>query len=149
MAALQEAQQAADWDRSRYLYPTIGLKSGTPVVELGKGWKELRRRVTLYKDQQSQLTWTLEISQTLRHQPGSIHYLVRGPSHIYSRGLPGLASVREDVPNSRETWDPREWRGLARGGVRDMGTSSHRQMWGGMGWGTVRGRARRGIMTGL
>jgi hypothetical protein len=26
------------------LHPTNGLKSGTPVVELGKGWKKLRRR---------------------------------------------------------------------------------------------------------
>ena len=33
-------------ERRRYLYLTIGLKSGTPVVELGKSWKKLRRRVT-------------------------------------------------------------------------------------------------------
>ena len=25
-----------------YLHPAIGLESGTPVVELGKGWKKLR-----------------------------------------------------------------------------------------------------------
>ena len=30
----------------RYLYPTNGLKSGTPVVELGKDWKKLRRSAT-------------------------------------------------------------------------------------------------------
>jgi hypothetical protein len=38
------------------------------VVELEKGWKKLRRRVTPEEDQQSQLTWNPEISQTLSHQ---------------------------------------------------------------------------------
>jgi hypothetical protein len=28
------------------LYPTNGKKLVTPMVELGKGWKKLRRRVT-------------------------------------------------------------------------------------------------------
>ena len=28
-----------------------------------------------------------EISQTLNHQPGSIHQLIWGPQHIYSKGL--------------------------------------------------------------
>jgi hypothetical protein len=37
MAALREAQQAADWGRSRYLHQTIGLKLGIPVLELEKG----------------------------------------------------------------------------------------------------------------
>jgi hypothetical protein len=46
MAALQEAQEAADQDRYRSLHPTNGQKPGMPVVELGKGWKNLRRRVT-------------------------------------------------------------------------------------------------------
>ena len=31
---------------------------------------------------------------------------------MYSRGLPGLGSVREDVPIPQGTGDPREWRGL-------------------------------------
>ena len=44
------------------LHPTIGLKLGTSVVELGKGWKKLRRRAALWEDQKSQLTWTPEIS---------------------------------------------------------------------------------------
>ena len=35
---------------SKYLHPTNGLKLGIPV-ELGKGWKKLRRRVTPYEDQ--------------------------------------------------------------------------------------------------
>jgi len=37
-----------------------------------------------------------KISQTLDYQPGSIHQLIWGPQHIYSRGLLGLGSVRED-----------------------------------------------------
>jgi hypothetical protein len=40
MAALTEVQQAADQDRHRYLCPTNRQKQGTPVVELGKGWKK-------------------------------------------------------------------------------------------------------------
>jgi hypothetical protein len=46
MAALQEAQQAAERVRGRYLHPTNGQKHRTPVAESGKGWKKLRRRVT-------------------------------------------------------------------------------------------------------
>jgi hypothetical protein len=65
-----------------------------------------------HEDQQSQLTWTPKISQTLNQQPGSIHQLIWGPQHIYSRGLPGLGSVREDAPYIQETRSPREWSGL-------------------------------------
>jgi hypothetical protein len=43
------------------------------VVELGENWKKLRRRATLEEDQQSELTWSPEISQTKSYQPGSIH----------------------------------------------------------------------------
>jgi hypothetical protein len=43
MALFREAQQAAERVRHRYLYPTNGLKPDTPVVDLGKGWKKLRR----------------------------------------------------------------------------------------------------------
>jgi hypothetical protein len=46
MAVLQETQHAADRDRCRYLHTTIRLKSRIPVVELEKGWKKLRRRMT-------------------------------------------------------------------------------------------------------
>jgi hypothetical protein len=46
MATFPEAQKAADCDRCRYLYLTSGLKLGTPVVELEKGWKKVRRRAT-------------------------------------------------------------------------------------------------------
>jgi len=53
----------------------------------------------------------------LGHQPGSIHQLIGGPQHIYSRGL-GLDSVREDAPNSQETGVPREWEVWWGGGCR-------------------------------
>jgi hypothetical protein len=43
----QKAQQAAERVRCRYLHPTNGQKLLTPVVELGKSWKKLRRRITL------------------------------------------------------------------------------------------------------
>jgi hypothetical protein len=33
------------------------------------------------KNQQSQLTSTLEVSQTLSHQTGSVHQLIYGPPH--------------------------------------------------------------------
>ena len=46
MAALREAQQAADQDRHRYLHPSNKQKPGTPVVKVGKVWKKLRRRAT-------------------------------------------------------------------------------------------------------
>ena len=86
--------------------------------------------MTLYEDQQSELTWTPEIPQTLDHQSGSIHQLIRCSQHIYKRGLLGLGSVREDAPNSQETG------GSLMGCGRGEG--------GGMGWGTVRGWTERG-----
>jgi hypothetical protein len=48
----------------------------TPVVEIGKSWKKLKRRVTLKDDLQFQFTWTPEISQIRNHQTGSIHQLI-------------------------------------------------------------------------
>jgi hypothetical protein len=50
MAALREAQQAAERVRCGHLHWSNGQKSETSVVELGKSWKKLRRRVTLEKD---------------------------------------------------------------------------------------------------
>ena len=47
MATLQKTQQAAEKVRHRYLYPTIGRKLLTYVVELEKRWKKLMRRVNL------------------------------------------------------------------------------------------------------
>ena len=46
MAALQETQQAAERIRYRYVHPINGQKLLTPVVELGKSWKKLRRAIT-------------------------------------------------------------------------------------------------------
>jgi hypothetical protein len=42
----------------------------------------------------------------LDHQTDSIHQLIWGPQHTYSRGLPGLCTFRDDAP-SRD-WRP--WR---------------------------------------
>ena len=75
MTTLQKTQQAAEKVRCRYLHPT-NQKCLTPVVDLGKCWKKLRRRVTLEEDQESQLIWTSEISETVDHQTGSIHQLI-------------------------------------------------------------------------
>jgi hypothetical protein len=47
MTALQKTQQAAERIRCRYLHSTNGQKLLTPVVELRKGRKKLRRRETL------------------------------------------------------------------------------------------------------
>jgi hypothetical protein len=44
MAALPEAQQAADRVRCRNLHPTNEQKPWNPVVELGKSWKKLKGR---------------------------------------------------------------------------------------------------------
>jgi hypothetical protein len=76
MTALRKTQQAAERVRCIYLQPTNGQKQLTPVVELGKGEKKLRRRGILQEDQQSQLIWTPKISQTLDHQTDSIHQLI-------------------------------------------------------------------------
>ena len=47
MTALQKAQQAAERARCRYLHLTNGQKLVTPVVELGKSYRKLRRKVTV------------------------------------------------------------------------------------------------------
>ena len=73
MTALQKTQQVAEDVRSRHLYPTNDQKLLTHVVDLGKCWKKLRRRATMYEDQQN---WTPEISQILDHQAGSIQQLI-------------------------------------------------------------------------
>ena len=46
MAVPWEALPAINWDRGRYLQPTIGLKSNAPMVELVEGLKKLKQRVT-------------------------------------------------------------------------------------------------------
>jgi hypothetical protein len=47
MTALQKTHQTAERFRCRYYNPANGKKLLTPVVELGKIWKKLRRRGTL------------------------------------------------------------------------------------------------------
>jgi hypothetical protein len=47
MTALRKIQQAAERVRCRYLHSTNQQKLVTPVVELGKSWKKLRRRAIL------------------------------------------------------------------------------------------------------
>jgi hypothetical protein len=43
MTALWKIQQVAERVRCRYLHPMNGQKLLTPVVELRKSWKKLRR----------------------------------------------------------------------------------------------------------
>ena len=70
-------KQLKESDADTSIQPMDGNR---PVGELRRSWKKLRRRrVTPWEDQQSQLTWTLKISQKLSHQPDSIHWLVRDP----------------------------------------------------------------------
>ena len=69
----------------------------------------------MYEDQQSQLIWIPEISQTLNHQTDSIHQVIGGPQHTYSRGLLVLCSFRDDTPNPQETVGPRMYRGRVGG----------------------------------
>jgi hypothetical protein len=92
------------WDRCRYLHLTIGLKSGIPVVELGKDWKKLRRRVT-----PAALT-NLDPWDLLRHwaTDQAAFRTFWGPWNIYSRVLSTLTTVGEEASNTWETWGPRE-----------------------------------------
>jgi hypothetical protein len=66
---------------------------------------------------------------------------------MYSRGLPGLCSFRDDVPNLQEAAGPRELRGQMGWG---LGTSTWRQEVGrryvmGTVGGWVRGRIKHGV----
>jgi hypothetical protein len=54
----------------------MNTKAADPCCSIREGRKKLRRRVILQEDQQSQLTWTPEISQKLDHQTNSIHQLI-------------------------------------------------------------------------
>jgi hypothetical protein len=46
ITVLQETQKSAVRVRCRYLHPSNRQKLGTPMVELGKNWKKMRRRST-------------------------------------------------------------------------------------------------------
>ena len=45
-------QQLTETDAYIYLHSTIGLRSGTPVEELGEGLKVLKEMTTSWEDQQ-------------------------------------------------------------------------------------------------
>jgi hypothetical protein len=99
--------------RCRYLHATNGQKQLTPVVDLRKAERSWGRGRPC-QDQHSQLISIPKLSQTLDHQTGSIcywHQLIWDPQHIYSRGLPGLCSIRDDTPNPQDTGGHREFRG--------------------------------------
>lgn len=69
-------------------------------------------RATIQEDQQSQLSWAPEFSQTLDNQPGNIHQLISGPQHVYSRGLLDIGSFIKYAPHLQETGDPTVFKGL-------------------------------------
>jgi hypothetical protein len=81
MAVLREAQPTAGRDRLTetdigiYTQPLVW--SGDPCGSIRKRLEEAEEEGDPTEDQQSQLTWTPEISQTLSHQPGSIHKQVQ------------------------------------------------------------------------
>jgi hypothetical protein len=102
--------------RFRYLHSTTGQKKLIPVVELGKAersWGEgqsWRRTSSLNLDPQ-------DIANNGPPKTDSIHQLIWGPQHTYSRGLLGPGLVRDDAPNPQETGGPREFKGQVRWGV--------------------------------
>ena len=92
MTALRKTQQAAERIRCIYLHTT----SWTEAVDPG-GW--IRERLEEAEEEGSpvegsavSINLTPKISQTLNHQTGSIHKLILGPQHTYSRGLPPVCS---------------------------------------------------------
>jgi hypothetical protein len=74
---------------------------------------------------------------------------MRPPTHTQQRTAV-LGSLGEDAPNPQETGGPREFRGLVESGLGGgdilLGGSSGG---GGMGWETVRGWTRWGIISGV
>ena len=79
-------------------YPTIGLKSGTPAVELGEGLKKLKGlgRLAVFTNPDP-----TELSET--QPPTRSINGIGGPWNICSKRLPCLALVGKDVSNPRET----------------------------------------------
>jgi hypothetical protein len=51
MVVLWEAPPATNWDKCRYLQPTIGLRSGSNMEALGEGLKELKEVATPKEEQ--------------------------------------------------------------------------------------------------
>lgn len=69
------------------------------MEELVEGLKELNGMASPWEDRQCQLTWIPQNSQKLNHQQKSKQWLVHGPWHISSIGLPCQALVAEVLPN--------------------------------------------------
>ena len=95
------------------MHPTNGQKQLTPVAELGKSWKKLRRRKILYEDQQSQLIWTPRPLNTgppnRQHTPADIrpltHIQQRTSRSVYSE-MKHLTLKRLEASGSLEVrWD--------------------------------------------
>jgi hypothetical protein len=111
LAVLWDVLPAPDQGRHGYLYPIIGLKSDNPMVELEKWLKKLKGwsggdpigRPAISTNLDPRLLQETE-SPTWEHTGAGPRHL----QHIYSRGLPGLVLVSEDVSNSPGTWSPRE-----------------------------------------
>jgi hypothetical protein len=82
MTTFWKTQQAAERVRGRYLHPTNGQKLLTPVVELGKGWKKLRKKGSCRKTSSLK---PRDLSNTgpptRQHTPADM----RPPTHIQQR----------------------------------------------------------------
>ena len=83
------------WDQAVCAQPT------TPQSCIWKGEKD---RMSWREETGEWYKHSMELSET--EPPTRQHKLVWDHRHIYSRGLLGLASVREDAPNPWETWGP-------------------------------------------
>lgn len=64
---------AVERNKCRVPLPHTGLSFGNIMKELRKGLRDLKGIETPQEYQQSQLTWTFSISQTLKHQLKSKH----------------------------------------------------------------------------
>jgi hypothetical protein len=96
MIALWEAQPAAEWDRGRYLHPTIELKSRKYGWIGGRIEEAQRERNPIGRSAVSTNSDPRELPVT-ETPTKSMHRSVQGPWHKYSRDLPGQASVGEDA----------------------------------------------------
>jgi hypothetical protein len=128
MTAFWKTQQAVK-SQMQIFAPNQWTEAADPYGWFREGWKKLRRRVILKENHQSQLIWTPKISQTVDHQTDSIHQLIWGPQHTYSRGLLGLCSFRDDAPNPQETGGPREFRGQVGGGTFTWRQGGGEEVW--------------------
>jgi hypothetical protein len=126
MAALWEAQQATE-RQMQILIPNQWREAGEP-----SGW--IRKRPE-EAEEEGNLIGRPAVSTSLdprdlsdTEPPIRQHTLAdMRPQHIFSRGLPGLATVREEAPNLGETPEAPGSRDVWWGGGRGVETSSWRQ----------------------